>query len=185
MTTIAKIRLCLLLLLAAVTASANDARQPLYSLPGHAAVAQRLHSFPDMIVELFAAIEKLSDYARPNSFPRVSQVARAEFERSACGGACRLIKAAYIPEKGVYLDNRLDPENDLMDRSILLHELVHYAQAKSGRYAHLDDCERRRQEEVEAYEIQNAYLASNGHRPAFRVPAHAFRCAQEPAPISN
>ena len=63
-----------------------------------------------------------------------------------------------------------------MDRSILLHELVHYVQAISRRYADLAPCERRRAEEVEAYAVQSAYLASVSGSTLLPLPRDVYRC---------
>jgi hypothetical protein len=70
------------------------------------------------------------------------------------------VSAAYIPHDGIYLAEYLDPEHQAVDRSILLHELVHYLQQGHPKFAHLLGCERERAKEQEAYEIQNAYLAA-------------------------
>jgi hypothetical protein len=64
----------------------------------------------------------------------------------------------------VFIDERLDLRSDTFNRSILLHELVHHFQASSGRFETLpSECERRNAEELEAYRIQNKYLAFIGN----------------------
>jgi hypothetical protein len=141
------------------------------------AIAQRLHSMPVLVIDLLRAINKISKYPFPTDFPNVAQVSHEELERHACGGKCAMVKAAYVPQQGIYVDSKLDPLNDVMDRSILLHELVHHMQALSGRYADLEECARRHQEEMEAYAIQNAYLATVGSGLSVSIPRFAYRCA--------
>ena len=73
------------------------------------------------------------------------------------------IKAWYKPGEGIILDESLHPETNMFDRSILLHELVHYVQDMSGYYGNADPCNRWFHRELNAYEIQNRYLGAIGH----------------------
>jgi hypothetical protein len=94
-------------------------------------------------------------------------------EEKICRSRCKRIKAFYHPEWGVYVDESLDLAGDAFDRSILLHELVHHVQHAAGAYEMLPtDCERRNAEELEAYKIQNKYLASISDPR--RIPAGAW-----------
>jgi hypothetical protein len=56
----------------------------------------------------------------------------------------------YIPKKIIYLQKEWD-KNKVMDRSFLLHELIHHLQ-KNNNY----ECREKREEE--AYELQFTYL---------------------------
>jgi hypothetical protein len=107
---------------------------------------------------LLEAIGTLSDY-RAETLPSVFQLPQAAIEARVCDEPCNVI-AAYIPYDGIYLAENLDPVQQAVDRSILLHELVHYLQQGHPKFAHLTGCERERAKEQEAYEIQNAYLAT-------------------------
>lgn len=140
------------------------------------AIAQRLHSMPVLVIALLRAISAISDYPFPANFPNVAQVTHQELERHACGGKCTMVEAAYVPQEGIFVDSRLDPLNNEMDRSILLHELVHHVQAVTGRYADLNACERRQKEESEAFAIQNGYLASVRSGLSVALPRFAYRC---------
>lgn len=75
---------------------------------------------------------------------------------------CECGVKAYYRNGGqeVYLRTDLDPEGNVMDRSILLHELVHHRQDASGRFNHLGEAERWHAREREAFAIQRAYLAT-------------------------
>lgn len=121
-----------------------------------------------LLRSLFEAIGTLSDYRTPETLPAVFQLPQAVLEAKVCDEPCN-VSAAYIPHDGIYLAEYLDPEQQPVDRSILLHELVHYLQQGHPKFAHLKGCERERAKEQEAYEIQNAYLATlaTGRRAVF------------------
>ncbi len=142
----------------------------------HTQSAKRVHAMPDMVLALLSTINQISKYPLPASFPRVHQVPHDELARQACGGSCNFVKAAYVPEVGLLMDRNLDPEASVMDRSILLHELVHHLQAMTGRYADLPECERRQREELEAFSIQNAYLASVRSGQQVAIPRYVHAC---------
>jgi hypothetical protein len=113
-----------------------------------------------LVGELLAAIHAVSGLAVPAQLPEIHQVPQTVIQEKFCLGTCR-VRAAYHPEWGVYLDERLDVVRNTFDRSVLLHELVHHVQATSGLYdGQPDSCERATREEREAYDIQNRYLAS-------------------------
>jgi hypothetical protein len=113
-----------------------------------------------LMADLFTAIQAVSGHAIPAQMPEVHRVPQVVIQEKFCQGPCR-VRAAYHPDWGVYLDERLDLERDPFDRSVLLHELVHHVQATSGHYdGEPDSCERATLEEREAYDIQNRYLAS-------------------------
>ena len=75
------------------------------------------------------------------------------------------------------IDDNLDIEHNEFDRSILLHELVHHAQTVMGKYEDLSLCESWKSSEIEAYRIQDMYLARVAS--AKRIPrmlTQALRC---------
>jgi hypothetical protein len=115
------------------------------------------------LVELFTAIRLLAGYPMPDTLPEVHLVSQSWIQTEVCVRACR-VPAFYDPARGVFIDEKLDLQGDPFNRSILLHELVHHMQARSGRFETVpSECERRYAEELEAYEIQNRYLSHMGH----------------------
>jgi hypothetical protein len=117
-------------------------------------------SLTRLVADLFGVIQALSGQPAPAVMPEVHRVSHAVIQEKFCNGPCR-VRAAYHPEWGVYIDERLDLERSTFDRSVLLHELVHHVQASAGYYeGRPDDCERATREEREAYAIQNRYLSS-------------------------
>ena len=112
-----------------------------------------------MIRMLMATIETLSDYRANGALPSVLQVPQHVIEEKVCEEPCN-VTAAYIPREGIYLAGNLDPLHEPLDRSALLHELVHYLQQGHPKFASMAPCDRERAKEQEAYALQNAYLAS-------------------------
>ena len=115
-----------------------------------------------LVAKLFAIVTSMTGQPLiSDNLPEVHRVPHAQIEAMACQQACR-VRAIYIPHLGVYLDDDLDIERNEFDRSILLHELVHHAQAVMGKYEDLSLCESWKSSEVEAYRIQDAYLVRAG-----------------------
>ena len=115
-----------------------------------------------LLVELAQAllltIGALTGKPVPETLPEIYILPAAVMQERACKGPCR-IKAFYVPEEGVYLSDALDIKNDVDAKSILLHELVHYIQSARGAFdASGIDCDRWYDQEMEAYEVQNAFL---------------------------
>lgn len=126
--------------------------------------------------ELLAAIVLLSPHAPPAELPEVHVVPASELQARFCSGPCR-IRAAYHPDWGLFLDDRLDLAGNAVDRSIFLHELVHHVQARAGHFdPSLSECERASREEREAYDIQNRYLARAGASHRFPAPRFVPAC---------
>jgi hypothetical protein len=120
-------------------------------------------SLSSTVVELLATIQLLAGYPAPEAAPEVHLVSQSWIQAEVCVKTCR-VPAFYDPARGVFIDEKLDLKSDTFNRSILLHELVHHVQASSGRFETLpSECERRNAEELEAYQIQNKYLASIGN----------------------
>jgi hypothetical protein len=115
-----------------------------------------------LIRQLMNVIDRLSRYKIPKDHPNIYRVPHAELEHYVCGTHCS-IKAWYKPGDGIFLDESLKPETGIFDRSILLHELVHFLQERSGEYENMDPCNRWFHRELDAYNVQNRYLGVIGH----------------------
>lgn len=106
---------------------------------------------------LLLDIERLSRYWAAKQLPPITIVPQDEINRIVCKKPCA-VRAAYMPDRGVLLADTLDPFNEPLDRSILVHELVHFLQEINQRYSELSPCKRWFQREHEAYAVQNQYL---------------------------
>jgi hypothetical protein len=111
----------------------------------------------ELMPALVSALDQLSKYHRPVALPEVIRVPHERIEAMVCHAKCGAL-AAYRPGEGIYLDERLKPETQLFDRSILLHELVHYLQDMSDELGGMRPCQRWYQREQEAYAIQKIFL---------------------------
>ena len=87
------------------------------------------------------------------------RIARADIERTICHGPARC-RLGTCPTRGSFSTPSLAPETSALDRSILLHELVHFLQDLNAEGADMEACERWLHREREAYALQNRYLAA-------------------------
>ena len=97
-----------------------------------------------LIIDLARSVRKELHYSGTGSLPRVSLVPHAVLAAHACRDSCPRVKAAYVPGEGIYVENTLDPEHRIFDRSILFHELVHFVQEQIGEFSDLGPCGRKR-----------------------------------------
>ncbi|MEO8007525.1 MAG: hypothetical protein ABI728_03250, partial [Betaproteobacteria bacterium] len=109
----------------------------------------------------------------------VIRVSHERIEAIVCKARCAAL-AAYRPGEGIYLDDRLKPETQLFDRSILLHELVHYVQDMSLEHDDMRPCQRWYHREQEAYAIQKIFLFMTGSPTRVGYSAHKSTCDDEP-----
>lgn len=129
---------------------------------------REIDTMPDLVDSLLKTISGMSGYAKPSAAPLVTKVSRGEIERTICSGPCP-VKAWHMPGEGIFMDDRLTPETDLVHRSILLHELVHYLQEINGAGASMDECDRWLYREREAYRLQNQYLGLVGNSTSYHL----------------
>lgn len=115
----------------------------------------------ELMPALVSALYQISKYQRLVASPEIIRVPHERIERMVCPGKCGAL-AAYIPGAGIYLDEKLNPGRNLFHRSILLHELVHYAQDMSEEHDDMKPCMRWYQREQEAYAIQKIFLFMTG-----------------------
>ena len=116
----------------------------------------------DLVPVLFASIHHLSKFPLPEKLPKVSFLPSAELSMLACHSEC-MVLGHYQGGDTIYLDEKLRPESNLFDRSVLLHEMVHYLQYAADASAtqpqtHQEKCVLWYKREREAYAIQDAFL---------------------------
>jgi hypothetical protein len=69
----------------------------------------------------------------------------------------------FPPGEKIYLDERLDAKGDLFASSIVVHEMVHYLQHRSGKFGGVPySCKDSLAMEREAYQAQREYLLRYG-----------------------
>jgi len=117
-----------------------------------------------LVAELLVAIQALSSYSVPAEAPRVEFVTHQHLQQEACGRPCE-VYGWFPPGETIYIDDRLDPAKDVVARSILLHELVHFLQQEAGTFPPGGSCETWLDREWEAYDIQIRWLAAQSASP--------------------
>jgi len=122
-----------------------------------AGVDGNLIVYRELLRELTLEAVSITGLAMPKALPPVVLADKETVARYACAGKCRAA-GAYHPRYGVAIDRSLDPLNDDLARSILLHELVHYLQHENQLYADKTDCARWFKREEHAYSAQQQYL---------------------------
>lgn len=132
-------------------------------------------SMTELVDSLLRLMPALTQYHKPDSQPPVFRVTRAQIEKKMCGGRACTMRAWYLPDEGIYLEDSLHPETDPFDRSVLFHELVHYLQELNAEDAALDACNRWFQREIQAYGLQNQYLALTGNGARVTHPGYPCR----------
>lgn len=110
-----------------------------------------------LVPALLDAINQLSKYPRPKHPPAIQRVPRHVIEDKVCGRACGA-RAAYSAGDGILIDESMQPETSLFDRSVLLHELMHYVQDLADEHGEMAPCKRWYFRELEAYAIQKRFL---------------------------
>ncbi len=95
----------------------------------------------------------------PHEMPTVDYVPQKVLQQKLCPQKNCKIEAVH--ESGtILLSNTTLEKDEVIHDSILLHELVHYVQHKSGKI--LNTCAGQREMEDQAYALQEWYLNDNG-----------------------
>ena len=99
----------------------------------------------------------LSGYPMPERAPAIEFRPHSFFVRNVCGAKeCNAV-GWYDDRDVIYLDDRYERDDSSFAHSLLVHEMVHYLQHRSGRFDSLS-CDDSLAREREAYYVQNAYI---------------------------
>ncbi len=118
----------------------------------------------------------LTGHPMPDHKPAVEMVSHSYLQLAACGGHQCRVWGWFPPGETIYLDERLDPEHDLLGSSVVVHEMVHYLQHLSGKYHAPYSCEESVALEREAYQAQRDYLLAYGVYQPVGVSMHDVGC---------
>lgn len=100
----------------------------------------------------------LSQYDHPHTLPDIEYKDRSFFVETVCRDNDKCPVAAWYNHQGtIYLDDRLQGQQDPETRSLIVHEMTHYLQDLSGKYNN-ESCDDHVYREREAYSIQRTYL---------------------------
>lgn len=118
----------------------------------------------------------LTGYSTPAQMPEVVMVPQTYLHQAACNGRVCKVVGWFPPGHQIFLDERLDPQNNLFASSVLVHEMVHYLQQQSGKYAPGQSCSHALVLEREAYAAQREYLLRYGVYQPVGASMHKVGC---------
>lgn len=99
----------------------------------------------------------LSGYPSPDHPPAISFEPHSFFVEHVCGGRECTAVGWYNDEDIIYIDERYRGDVGTFASSLLVHELTHFLQHRSGKFdSH--SCEDSVVREREAYNVQNHYI---------------------------
>jgi len=130
--------------------------------------------------ELYAAMMSwavtLSGYAPPADMPDVVMIPHAALIEKACAGRECKVVGWFPPGHTIYVDDRLNPNEDLFASSIIVHEMVHYLQQESTKYGKPYSCDALITMEREAYAVQREYFVRYGVYRPISTAMHGVGC---------
>ena len=119
----------------------------------------------------------LSGYSTPEHRAEVIKVPHAYLVDRACNGRECKVMGWFPPGHRIYLDERLNPQENLLAASILVHEMVHHLQHEAGRIEPGKwSCSNSIELEREAYAIQREFLLRYGVYQPVGVSMHNVGC---------
>tara|TARA_B100000242_G_C43025456_1_gene477440 strand:+ start:460 stop:903 length:444 start_codon:yes stop_codon:yes gene_type:complete len=125
----------------------------------------KFENINEIILSLLLWITSNTDYGNITVNPKVQFLVQSELAELACNRPCEII--AYTPKDSkekIYLSKNINPTEDVCDRGVLLHELIHIYQNNEDAYADYDEKTRKHMMEMEALVLQNRYLSTFGKK---------------------
>ena len=119
----------------------------------------------------------LTGYQVSESKPKLEFRPHQFFVDNACYGnqKCKVV-GWYNDEGVVYIDDKLNALNSRFERSLVVHEFVHYLQHISGKFE-TGTCEDFVSREREAYATQREFIMAYGAMPSMSF--HQHSCARD------
>jgi len=147
--------------------------------------------------ELYATLMSwavtLSGYPAPAEPPTIVTEPHSFFVERACNGKECKVLGWYAGGRNLYIDESLDPEQNLFASSIVIHEMVHYLQSVArgddvlqggAAFNVTPSCRQLVHWEFEAYAVQREYIMRYGtYLPVGRAMLDAH-CEGEAAPAA-
>lgn len=130
-----------------------------------------------MCLSFLLFLNETGQYERVETCPDIELLSLTGLQQLACDGASCPAKAYYDRKnETIYLSDQLDLKNPI-NRSILLHELVHYVQDVTDSWdTEENHCRSGMKRELYAFRIQEMFLLENNiHFPVSHNMAF-YRC---------
>ena len=130
-----------------------------------------------LLVFLSSWIIENTEFSKKIDDPEFFKLSKKEMSNKACFSSknCR-VKAYYVKNNGIYYIDQLDPEKNVCDKSIILHELVHHYQKNDDRVIDLDEKTLRTLQERQAIYYQNLFLISQKRQNNNQGPENVLEC---------
>jgi hypothetical protein len=122
----------------------------------------------------------LSGLPAPAQPPQLRRMPHDYFVKNACNGRECKVLGWFPPGDTVYVDERLDPQNNLLAASIVVHEMVHYLQYRAAGQANgagLEfSCKQSIALERQAYGAQREFITRYGSYRPVGASMHQVGC---------
>lgn len=125
----------------------------------------KIENINEIILSLILWISSNTEYLDVSVKPEIEFLKQTELAELACKRPCEIL--AYTPKGSkslIYLSETINPEKNICDKGILLHELIHIFQNKKNIYPDFDEKTRKHMMEMEALVMQNRFLSSYGKK---------------------
>ncbi|MCB1811392.1 MAG: hypothetical protein KDK04_06675 [Candidatus Competibacteraceae bacterium] len=136
----------------------------------------------EIIASLMAWAVSQSGYSAPPVLPVIEYLPTQAFVEQVCPHSAQCTVRGYYADgsKTIVLDESLrELKQNRRARAMLVHEMVHYLQDRSGRWG-AKTCQTWIEREREAYRAQLRYLATQGVHPTLLLmpPFNVAKCKE-------
>ena len=130
-----------------------------------------------LLLFLTSWIIENTEFEKKVKNPNFFFISQEEMSKKACfsSGNCR-VQAYYVEKEGIYLINKLNPEDDVCHKSIVLHELIHHYQKSSNKKFDLDEKTLWTLQEKQAIFYQNVFLFQQKEKNNNKGPENIVHC---------
>ena len=126
---------------------------------------EKFSNINELIVALLIWITSNSDYKNPQKEINVEFLKQSQLSELACKRDCEILAYTPIePKYKIYLSDKLNPNENICDRGILLHEIIHVLQEEQKKFSENDERTRKHLREMEALVNHNIYLSQFGKK---------------------
>lgn len=126
---------------------------------------EKFDNINELILALLLWITSNTNYTSPQKDINVEFMKQTELSKLACGRDCEILAYTPLdPKYKIYLSDKLDPNNNVCDRGILLHEIIHVLQEEQNRFSQNDDNTKKHMREMDALVNHNIYLSQFGKK---------------------
>ena len=118
-----------------------------------------------------------TEFVKKVSPPEFFQLTEKQMADKACYSSenCR-VKAYYVKNEGIFFRDNLNPQENICDLSIILHEMIHHYQKNSKRSFDLDEKTIWTLQERQALYYQNLFLISQKRANGNKGPENILQC---------